>query len=105
MLKSNKNSSFSLDWIGHIPSTIAITDTNFKLIRASLKWQLYFQIKLNQIEGKDFIELFSELAQQLMTRLEYSIITNYQTEVMNAKITEVRTPNQGSTFRNYFNKI
>tara|TARA_R110000782_G_scaffold78961_2_gene157096 strand:+ start:727 stop:1044 length:318 start_codon:yes stop_codon:yes gene_type:complete len=105
MLNSNKNSSFSLDWIGHIPSSIAIIDTNFKLISASPKWQLYFQIKLNQLEGKDFIELFSELAQEIKARLEYSFISNYQTEVMNEKITEARTPNQGSTFKNYFNKV
>ena len=56
-----------------IPSSIAIIDTNFKLISASPRWQANFQLDLDQIESKNFIELFPELAEELKTHLEYSL--------------------------------
>jgi hypothetical protein len=105
MLKSYKSLSFSLNWIGHISSTTAIIDTNFIPISASVRWQSNFHLDLNQTEDKDFIQLFSELVQELKTRLKYIFLTNKLIEVMNEKNTEVSTPNQGSRFKNYFNKI
>tara|TARA_R110002074_G_scaffold57077_2_gene140387 strand:+ start:12726 stop:14570 length:1845 start_codon:yes stop_codon:yes gene_type:complete len=73
MLKSKNSTSFSLDWLRQIPSSIVIIDTDFKLINASPKWQANFQLDLNQIEGKNFIELFPELTKELKTRLKYSL--------------------------------
>ncbi|MEP2278391.1 PAS domain S-box protein [Maribacter sp.] len=73
MIKSKNNSSFSLDWIKQIPSSIVIIDTDFKLISASPRWEANFQLNLEQIEGKYFVDLFPELAQELKTRLKYSL--------------------------------
>ena len=52
MFRSQNNSSFSLDWINQIPSSIVIIDTNFNLISASPRWQANYQLELNNIEGK-----------------------------------------------------
>lgn len=73
MLKSKNSSSFSLDWIQQIPSSIAIIDTDFNLISASPRWLANFQLDLNQIEGENFISLFPELSKDLSTRLKYSL--------------------------------
>ncbi|SHK80574.1 PAS domain S-box-containing protein [Maribacter aquivivus] len=73
MFKSQNNSSFSLDWINQIPSSIVIIDTDFKLISASPRWQANFELNLNDIEGKYFLDLFPELSQDLMSRLKYSL--------------------------------
>lgn len=73
MLKSKNSSSFSLDWINQIPSSIAIIDTGFNLMSASPRWLANFQLDLDQIEGENFISLFPELSQDLSTRLKYSL--------------------------------
>ncbi|WP_299801124.1 PAS domain-containing protein [uncultured Maribacter sp.] len=73
MFKSQNSSSFSLDWINQIPSSIVIIDTDFKLISASPRWQANFELDLNDIEGKYFLDLFSELSQDLKSRLKYSL--------------------------------
>ncbi|MEP2239890.1 MAG: PAS domain S-box protein [Maribacter sp.] len=73
MIRSKNSSSFSLDWIKQIPSSIVIIDTDFKLISASPRWEANFQLNLEQIEGKYFVDLFPELAQELKTRLKYSL--------------------------------
>mgnify|MGYP003624168523 FL=1 len=73
MFKSQNNSSFSLDWINQIPSSIVIIDTNFNLISASPRWQANYRLELNDIEGKNFIDLFPELSQDLQARLKYSL--------------------------------
>ncbi|WP_299325743.1 PAS domain-containing protein [uncultured Maribacter sp.] len=73
MFKSQNSSSFSLDWINQIPSSIVIIDTDFKLISASPRWQANFELDLNDIEGKYFLDLFSELSQDLKSRLNYSL--------------------------------
>lgn len=73
MIRSKNSSSFSLDWIKQIPSSIVIVDTNFKLISASPRWEADFQLDLEPIKGKYFVDLFPELAQELKTRLKYSL--------------------------------
>ncbi|APQ16459.1 PAS domain S-box protein [Maribacter hydrothermalis] len=73
MSTPKNNSSFSLDWIKQIPSSIVIIDTNFKIISASPKWQTNFQLNLSQIEGNNITSFFPELATQLKTRLQYSL--------------------------------
>lgn len=73
MLKSNKSTSLSLDWIGQIPSSIAIIDTDYKFKSASPKWLANFQLDLKSIQGKDIIAIFPELKQELKTRLTYSL--------------------------------
>ncbi|WP_324025697.1 PAS domain-containing protein [Maribacter sp. BPC-D8] len=73
MFKSQNSSSFSLDWINQIPSSIVIIDTDFKLISASPRWQANFELDLNDIEGKLFLDLFPELSQDLKSRLKYSL--------------------------------
>lgn len=73
MFTSENSASFSLDWIQQIPSSIVIIDTNFKLISASPTWQSNFQLDLQQIKGKNFVELFPEFAQELQIRLKYSL--------------------------------
>lgn len=73
MFKAQNNSSFSLDWINQIPSSIVIIDTDFKLISASPKWQASFQLDLNNVQGKYFIDLFPALSQELKARLKYSL--------------------------------
>ncbi|WP_051941863.1 PAS domain S-box protein [Maribacter forsetii] len=73
MIRSKNSSSFSLDWIKQIPSSIVIIDTDFKLISASPRWEANFQLNLDQVEGKHFVDLFPELAQELKTRLKYSL--------------------------------
>ena len=59
MLKSKNSPSFSLDYIPQIPSSIAIVDTNFKLISKSPRWQANFNLRLQEVEGKNLIELFT----------------------------------------------
>ncbi|VXB10171.1 PAS domain S-box protein [Maribacter litoralis] len=73
MLKSKNSSSFSLDWIQQIPSSIAIIDTDYNLISASPRWLVNFQFDLDQIKGKNLDSLFPELSQELTTRLKYSL--------------------------------
>ncbi|SIR36055.1 PAS domain S-box protein [Maribacter ulvicola] len=73
MLKSKNSSSFSLDWINQIPSSIVIIDTDFKLISASPIWLTNFQLDLNTIKGNYFIDLFPQLSQELKARLKYSL--------------------------------
>ena len=73
MIRSKNNSSFSLDWIKQIPSSIVIIDTDFRLISASPRWEANFQLSLEQVQDKYFIDLFPELAQELKTRLKYSL--------------------------------
>jgi PAS domain S-box-containing protein len=73
MFKSQNSSSFSLDWINQIPSSIVIIDTDFNLISASPGWQANFQLNLNDVEGKSFLDLFPELSQDLRARLKYSL--------------------------------
>lgn len=58
MLKSKNSPSFSLDCIPQIPSSISIVDTNFKLISKSPRWQTNINLDLQEVEGKNLIELF-----------------------------------------------
>ena len=55
MLKSKNSPSFSLDYIPQIPSSIAIVDTNFKFISKSPRWQANFNLRLQEVEGKNLI--------------------------------------------------
>ena len=73
MFKAQNSSSFSLDWINQIPSSIVIIDTDFKLISASPRWQANFELDLNDIKGKFFLDLFPDLSQDFISRLKYSL--------------------------------
>lgn len=73
MLKSNKSTTFSLDWIGQIPSSIAILDTDFKFKSASPKWLSNFNLDLQSVKGKEIVKVFPEIKQELKTRLSYSL--------------------------------
>jgi len=73
MLKTINSTSLSLNWIGQIPSSIAIIDSNFKLISASPRWLSNFQLDLQDIEGKKIVDIFPEISEKLKTNLAYSI--------------------------------
>ncbi|WP_339841569.1 PAS domain S-box protein [uncultured Maribacter sp.] len=73
MLKSINNTSLPLNWIGQIPSSIAIIDSNFNIINASPRWLANFRLDLQDIEGKNIGNLFPDISEKINTNLAYSL--------------------------------
>lgn len=73
MLKSINSTSLPLNWIGQIPSSIAIIDSNYNLISASPKWLANFRLDLQDIEGKMIGNLFPDISEKINTNLAYSL--------------------------------
>lgn len=69
----NQSSTYSPDWIQQIPSSIAILDSDFKIVDASPNWLKTFKLEETGIKGESILSLFPEISQELKTRLSFSL--------------------------------
>ena len=73
MIPRSSNISFTSDWIGQIPSSIALLNKDLCFVSASPNWLTKFDLDGESIANKNIFEIFPHFSKEWETRLNYCL--------------------------------